>query len=130
MLSLSICDTSKVSSGQYWRLSEMTKVYSLDLPVLFQVAADFSLRGLKSGRSITSSKTIFIKNLDFQLYNIFDHHSLFNKIRRRFLHDSADTWELLPLDPGSSDIHGTDLSAAGDYLYFWQKLWQNIFRIG
>lgn len=122
MLSLSICDTSKVSNGQYWRLSEMTKVYSLDLPVLFQVAADFSLCGLKSGRSITSSKTIFIKNLDFQLYNIFDHHSLFNKIRRRFLHDSAATWELLPLAPaaqhGSSDIHGTDLSAASDCLYF------------
>lgn len=48
--------------------------------------------------------------------------TLFDKIRRWFLHDSADTWGVLPLDPvaqdGSSDIHDTDLSTALDYLDF------------
>lgn len=111
----------------------MTKAYSLQLldlvkhPVLFPVAADVSLCGLKSvwkkrKRSVKISKPIFITNLDFQLCNYFDHHSLFHKIGRCFLHDSANTWEVPSLDPvsddGSSDVLDTDLGAALDYLSF------------
>lgn len=82
------------------------------------MAADVSLRGLKT---VWRKKKISHKlKLKLQLYKVLDNCCVFNQTRRRFLHDSADTREVLPLDPvaqdGSGDVHDADLSAAfGDF---------------
>lgn len=56
-----------------------------------------------------------------QLYEDFNQHSLFNKLKRWFLHDSTDTGQVPPLDPvaddGSSDDLCADLGAARGYVH-------------